>query len=81
MVENALAENELETHDIYFAAYLIVTGCEMLRTRRQGQRVYFIFRNPAGPIADLKKSYFMNEATVKAHQFAQQIAAVKKMLF
>jgi hypothetical protein len=76
-----LDTNEIETNDIYFAAFLLISGCELVRERRQGQRVYFIFKNIGGSIQDLKRSYFTNEAKVNAHQYSQQIVAVKRLLF
>jgi hypothetical protein len=80
-METVLADNELETHDIYFASFLIICSCELVRQRRQGQRVYFIFKNIGGSMGDLKNSYYSNQAKVNAYQFSQQISATKKLLY
>lgn len=80
-MESVLADNELESHDIYFVAFLLISACELVRQRRQGQRVYFVFRNVGGSMNDLKNSYYSNQAKVPAHQFSQQISAVKKLLY
>ena len=53
---------ELETHDIYLAAYLNIAGCTLKRRYRTGQRVYFVFINPAGSINELRQSYYAGTA-------------------
>jgi len=76
------SENEeLETHDIYLAAYLSVAGCNLVRRYRTGPRVYFVFNNPAGSISDLRQSYYSGSAVVKAHDLAQKIVAMKNLCF
>lgn len=74
-------DEELETHDIYLAAYLKVTGCVLVRKRKQGPRVFFIFSNPGGSIKDMREAYFNGQGTVQAHQFATTITAMKQLLF
>ena len=72
---------EFETHDIYLAAYLTLAGCTMKRERRVGQRKYFVFTNIATPISELRHGYYTGTATVKAHDFAQKIVAMKNLCF
>lgn len=73
--------DEYETHDIYLAAYLMICGCTLLRQRRQGPRKYFIFTNPAGSVKEMREAYYSGTGTVKAHQYAQQVIAVKQLCF
>ncbi len=75
------SSNELETHDIYLAAYFLISGCKMMRRRKQGNRVYFVFTNPAGSMQDLREAFFSGQAKVAAHQYSQQIIAVKQLCF
>ena len=72
---------EFETHDIYLAAYLMISGCKMVRRRKQGNRVYFVFVNPAGSIKDLREAYFSGQSKVAAHQYSQTIIAVKNLCY
>ena len=72
---------EFETHDIYLAAYLKLSGCELIRRRKAGPRVYFIFHNVAGPASDLREAYYSNKAQVPANRFAQEIVNFKQLCF
>ena len=76
-----LDPEELETHDIYLAAYLSIAGCNLKRRYRVGPRVYFVFTNPAGSISDLRQSYYSGTAVVKAHDFSQKIVGYKNLCF
>jgi len=73
--------DECEFHDIYLAAYLKISGCQLLRTRRQGQRVYFIFINPGGSISDMREAYYSGRGMVVANAFATEIKNFKEMCF
>lgn len=70
---------EYETHDIYLAAYFTVAGCQMVRRRRAGQRVFFVFRNPAGSMQDMREAYYSNRGTVPAARYAQEVMAMKQL--
>ncbi len=72
---------EHETHDIYFAAYLMLAGCVLKRERKVGPRKYFIFTNPAGSINDLRTAYYSGTAIVKAHDYSLKIVAMKQLCF
>jgi len=76
-----IGQEELETHDIYLAAYLNIAGCQLKRRYRTGARVYFVFVNLAGSINELRQSYYAGTALVKAHDFAQKIVAMKQLCF
>jgi hypothetical protein len=74
-------EQEFETHDIYLAAYLKISGCEMVRRRRQGPRVYFVFRNLAGSVMEMREAYYSGKGQVAANTFAQEIMNMKQLCF
>jgi len=74
------SDSELETHDIYLAAYLLVAGCALVNTKRQGVRKIFVFSNPAGSLSELRQAYFSGSATVKAHEYAQKVIAMKNLV-
>ena len=76
-----IEDKELETHDIYLAAFFMLAGCKMLRRRKQANRVYFVFVNPAGSMQELRESFFSGEAKVPAHQYSQMIIACKQLCF
>jgi len=76
-----MPQEEYETDDIYLAAYLSIAGCVMERRRKIGNKVMFVFTNPAGPIKDLREAYYSNKAMVKACQFAQQVVNMKQLCF
>jgi hypothetical protein len=74
-------DQEFETHDIYLAAYLKVCSCKMVRRRKQANRVYFVFTNPAGSIRDLREAFFSGDAKVSAQQYASAIISMKQLCF
>ena len=73
--------NEYETDDIYLAAYFKICGCTMERRRKVGNKVLFVFTNPAGSIKDLREAFYSGKAKVDPHAFQQQIVAMKKLCF
>lgn len=70
---------EFETHDIYLAAFLDLSGCQLIRQRKQGQRKFFVFSNTGGPIKDLRDAYFATKVSMRPHEFAQKIIAYKQL--
>lgn len=78
---NKESEETLETHDLYLAAYLMLSGCVLVRKRSQGIRQFFIFSNPGGSIKELRDAYFSGTASVKPHDYAQKLIACKQLLF
>lgn len=77
----AHTEEEFETSDIYLAAYLRMSGCKLLRRRKSGSRVFFIFTNPAGSIKDLREAFFKGDGQVPANKYAQEIKDFKELCF
>jgi len=69
-----------ETDDIYLAAYYMLAGCSFVGKRKVGPKVYFRFRNNAGPISELRRAFFSGEATGKLHDYAQKVVASKQLL-
>lgn len=74
-------DKEFETHDIYLAAFFKVCSCKLLRRRKQANRVYFVYTNPAGSIRDLREAFFSGEAKVSAQQYAAAIVSIKQLCF
>jgi hypothetical protein len=81
MVDNKMDETEFECHDIYLAAYLSLSSCKLIRRRRQGQRVYFVFTNPGGSVTAMREAYYSGSGVVVANEFANAIKNAKEMLF
>ena len=77
----ALQEEEFETHDIYLAAYLQLAGCTLVRRRKQGPRVYFVFVNPGGSVKDLREAFYNSSAHVSAYSYSQKVVAMKQLCF
>jgi hypothetical protein len=80
MIETG-TETEFETHDIYLASYLKIAGCTLVRRRKQANRVYFVFNNPAGSVKDLREAFFSGQAKVSAHEYSTTIISFKQLCF
>jgi len=72
---------DYETHDIYLAAYFKIAGCEMSGRHKVGNRWYFKFSNPAGPMQDIREAYYSGKGQVPAVRFAQEIQNMKELCF
>lgn len=70
---------EFRTADLYFAAYLQTAGVEMVRTDRDGTRMYFIFDSTVSNIDELKVGWLNNTAKVAAQPYAYNIKSFKSM--
>jgi hypothetical protein len=77
---STLAPDELETDDIYQAAYYNLAGCEFKRRRKEGAKVYFVFSNPGGEMMDMREKYFTG-AKVSAYEFGREIKRMKELCF
>ena len=71
-------QTEYRTSDLYFSAYLVVAGCPLKRTDRDGNRIFFIF-DEVPLLEDLKLQYFNGHAQVKAQPYASQIKNLKSL--
>lgn len=75
-----LPDDELETDDIYAAAYYNLAGCEFKGRRKEGTKVYFRFSNPGGTMSDMREKYFTG-AKVSAFQYGTEIKRMKELCF
>jgi len=76
-----MEQEEHETHEIYLAAYLNLSGCTYLRKYRQGSRVFFVFTNPGGSIKDLKEAFYSDRGLVPAKKYADEVVRFKQLCF
>lgn len=73
------SDNELETHDMYFAAYLLLAKCTIKSTRSVGHRKYWTFHNKGGSVIELRNAYYDGSATGSLHEFVQKIVGMKNL--
>jgi hypothetical protein len=71
---------EYETHDIYLGAYISMS-LPMLKKRRQGSRVFFVFENINGKIQELRDQYYTGKCLVPANAYARKIQDFKELCF
>lgn len=72
---------EYETDDIYLAAYFMVASCTLKDRRKRGNKVLFVFTNPAGSMQEVRQAYYSGTASVKPHEYAQRLIACKSLCF
>lgn len=70
---------EYRTSDLYMAAYLQTAGVEMLRTDREGARVFFVFDVAVANIEELKTAWINNTGKVAAQPYSFNIKALKSL--
>lgn len=73
------APNELRTADLYFAAYLQVSGVPMPRTERNSGKVHFIFDTSIANVEALKNAWFNQQGKVQALPYANAIKNLKSI--
>jgi len=78
-METKLQEKEYETCDLYFAAFLQCAGCQMVKTRKDKSRFFFVFSDLGG-IANLKNEYFGRRSKVDALSYADRVQSLKSLL-
>lgn len=69
-----------KTSDLYYAAYLKVAGVPFLGTKREENRVFFLFED-SETMGDLRLQYFNRHAKVVAMTYAEEIKAMKALTF
>lgn len=70
-----------KTSDLYWAAFLRVSGIQLKGTEREYQKVIFLFEDPGGTIIqDLKGDFFMDRAKVSPLSFSQSLKALKALI-
>jgi hypothetical protein len=70
----------LETPDLYFAAFLQVKDCEIIKTKRQANKTIFFFQVPAD--VDYQKAFFGSQLDigyVSACKYANAIKNLKTL--
>lgn len=70
---------EFRTPDLYYAAYLQTAGVEMIRTDREGGRVYFVFDTSLGNMEELKQAWINNTGKVAAQPYAYAVRSLKSV--
>jgi hypothetical protein len=70
---------EFRTPDLYYAAYLQTAGVEMIRTDKEGARVYFIFDTSLGNMEELKQAWINNTGKVAAQPYAYAVRSLKSI--
>lgn len=78
-MENKLQEKQYETCDLYFAAFLQCAGCDMVKTRKEKSKFFFIFQDLGG-ISHLRNEYFGRRSKVDALSYADRVQSLKSLL-
>ena len=71
---------EFRTADLYYAAYLKTAGVEMVRTDREGGRVYFVFDSTIANLDELKTAWINNTGKVCAQPYAYNVKSLKSVV-
>ena len=71
---------DYETHDIYLGAYLSL-HVPMVKKRRQGSRVFFIFENKDNKIQELRDAYYTGKCMVSANVYIRKVQDFKELYF
>ena len=73
----------LETPDLYFAAFLQAKDCEVIDTKKDGNRTIFFFKVPKDK--DLKGAYFNQkeneDGMISACKFSNAIKNLKTLCY
>ena len=70
--------DKFETKDLYLSAYLKARGLHLIDTRRDGSRVFFIFKN-RGKGEDLLREFF-GDGKVDVSLFVKAISDLKTLI-
>lgn len=68
-----------ETDDIYLAAFYSLFGAEMVSRRRNGIKVWFMFRG--SHMAELYEDYYLNRRMVEPCTYSDRIKMYKHLCF
>jgi hypothetical protein len=72
--------NEWASPDLYLSSYLQVAGVPMVRTEREGNRVYFVFDTSICNIEELKAAWFNGSGKVGAQAYSFAIKSLKSLV-
>jgi hypothetical protein len=80
-----VTSNEPGTHaasDLYYAAFLLSSGLDLVKTRRDGPRVVFLFSvDPDDDVEQLKIAWHSGKGEVSAQAYAQNLKNLKDLAF
>jgi hypothetical protein len=68
----------IKTCDLYLAAFFVSVNCNVIKTSREGKKVYFLF-DKSELIEQLKMDYFTRQAKVDALTYADNIKSLKSL--
>ena len=71
-------EEGIKTCDLYMAAFFVSVDCPVIKTVREGRKVYFCFEN-SKMMEDLKVSFFTRQAKVDALTYADNVKSLKSL--
>jgi len=74
-----MTTDELKTPDLYYAAYLLASGQELLGTERDGRRMLFCFAD-SDELEELKREWLNSTGLVAAQTYAQAIRSLKALV-
>lgn len=75
-----VSHGEMASADLYYSAYLKTAGVEMIRTEREGGRVYFVFDTSIANIEELKLAWINNSGKIPAQPYAYSIKSLKSLV-
>jgi hypothetical protein len=71
---------ELRTPDLYLSAFFLSSGIELLRTDREGARMFFVFKTDSD-VEQLRRAWTNDTALIRAQSFTHAIKNLKAMCF
>lgn len=71
-------EEGIKTCDLYLAAFFVSVDCPVMKTSREGRKVYFCFENTK-MMEDLKIAYFTRQSKVDALTYSDNIKSLKSL--
>lgn len=73
-----LTDSGYKTCDLYLAAFLSSSSCQISKTSCEGRRVYFFFEEGAN-VEVLKSDYYLRQANIDALTYADNIKSLKSL--
>lgn len=72
--------DEFRTSDLYFAAYLLVAGLQLMRPERMSTgKITFVFDSSISNVEELKLAWFSQTGKVPAMQYANAVKSLKSV--
>lgn len=76
-----LESSELQTKDLYEAAFLFAQGQKLIRLEKDGSIYWFVFGNDNFTAEQLRNLYWSGEGLVSGRSYAEAIRSLKDRLF